>query len=330
VLAVGSQSRHAPAQKEQILDTLSRAGEHTGWPTRRLLPHLNLAPATYYRWKQRANLGQLADRIVVPSHLPLLPTPQEVEAVCAFALLHPLTGYKRLSWQMLDENVACLRAHQVYHILQHHDLLARRGPQPLPTLGRPPEPDHADQVWHTDLMYLYIRPRWYYLVDILDGYSRFLVHWSLNLTMSADTVTLTLQQALERLTHRQEGEPQVVHDHGSQFLSGEWRTLVQAFGFTDIRTRVAHPQSNGRIERLHRTHREEGLVETEIADYHQALEALRAWDHFYNYERPHSALQYLRPADYYRGDPQARLAERQAKLEQGLQTRQAYWQQETN
>jgi transposase InsO family protein len=238
--------------------------------------------ATYYRWQERAERQALADRIVVPTRETLLPTPTEVEAVCAFALAHPLTGYKRLCYAMLDADVACLRPYQVYRILADHDLLARRGPQPSPALGRPPEPDHADQVWHTDLMYLYIRPRWYYLVDILDGYSRFLVHWSLNLTMTADTVSLTLQQALETLSHRVAGEPQVVHDHVSPFLSREWRTLVAASGITDIKTRVAHPQSNGRIERLHRTHREEGLAQTEIADYHQALSAMTHWQRYYN------------------------------------------------
>lgn len=272
----------------------------------------------------------MADRRVVPKREILAPTPQEVEAVRAFALSHPLTGYKRLCFAMLDEDVACLRPYQVYRSLQEHDLLKRRGPQPLPALGRPPEPDHADPVWHTDLMYLYLRPRWYYLVDILDGYSRFLVHWSLNLTMSADTVTLTLQQALETLTHRLAGEPEVVHDHGSQFLSHEWRSVVAATGSTDIRTRVAPPQSNGRSERLHRTHREEGLAEAELADYHQALDAMTRWQRFYNYERPHSALAYLRPIDYYRGDPQARLRAREEKLSQALEARQSYWQQETN
>jgi putative transposase len=330
VLAVGTKPRHSKEDKERLLHTVVQATDHTAWPTCRILAELNLASATYYRWKRRAEREELTDRIVVPKRDALMPTPKEVEVVCAFALSHPLTGYKRLSFQMLDENVACLRPYQVYRILADHDLLARRGPQPLPVLGRPPQPDHADQVWHTDLMYLYIRGRWYYLVDILDGYSRFLVHWSLNLTMRAETVSLTLQQALETLPHRVAGEPEVVHDHGSQFLSHEWRLLVQASEITDIKTRVAHPQSNGRIERLHRTHREEGLAQTELADYHQALSAMTHWQHFYNYERPHSALSYLRPVDYYRGDPQARLQARAEKLTQAQQARQAYWQQETN
>ena len=56
-----------------------------------------------------------------------------------------------------------------------------------------------NQVWHMDLMYLYVRPRWYYLVDVLDAHSRFLVHWTLNTTMLADTVTLTMQTTLDRV-----------------------------------------------------------------------------------------------------------------------------------
>jgi hypothetical protein len=60
-------------------------------------------------------------------------------------------------------------------------------------------------------------------------------------------------------------------------------------------------------------------------DYYQALEAIAGWSHCYNYERPHSALNYLRPVDYYRGDPEARLAERERRLAQAVQARAAYW-----
>jgi len=180
-------------------------------------------------------------------------------------------------------------------------------------------------VWHIDLMYLYIPPRWYYLVDILDGHSRFLVHWRLNLTMLADTVTLAVQEALEGLPQGRPGEPRLVHDHGSQFLSREWQVFVEGVGLTDIKTRVAHPQSNGRLERLHRTHREEGLSQEELTDYHQALDILACWGQYYNYQRHHSALKYLRPVDYYRGDPAARLVAREQKLAHAAQARQAYW-----
>ena len=308
-----------------ILETVRQGQVRTGQPIEEIVAHLGLPIATYYRWQAREHEGGLADQVIVPCRCSLLPTPDEVAAVRDFALAHPQMGYKRLTWRMVDQNVAFLRPYQVYAVLNEHDLLCRRAtPTPEP-LRRPVPPDHPDQVWHIDLMYLYIAPRWYYLVDIVDGYSRFLVHWSLNLTMLADTVTLTVQEALDALPRRRFSEPKLVHDHGSQFLSAEWRALIEAMGVTDILTRVAHPQSNGVVERLHRTHREEGLTEEVLTDYYRAVDAMTGWSRYYNYERPHSALKYLCPIDYYRGDPEARLAERQQKLAGAVKARKAYW-----
>lgn len=308
-----------------ILNSVEQAQQRDGQTVTTILNELGLSRATYYRWQERSTRQQLADAVVIPRRRAWPPTPAEVAAVRDFALAHPALGYKRLAWLMVDQDVAYLRPYQVYRILSGQDLLARR-PKPVPlALRRPAAPDHADQVWHIDLMYLYVGSRWYYLVDIVDGYSRFLVHWSLNLTMEADAVTLTVQEALDRLPQRRVGEPKIVHDHGSQFISAEWRRFVEATGVTDIATRVGHPQSNGVVERLHRTHQEEGLPEDMLADYYAALDTLAGWGHYYNQVRPHSALQYLCPADYYRGDPTARLAERRAKLIRASAARQSYW-----
>jgi putative transposase len=308
-----------------ILETVQRVRDRTGQSVDDILRQLTLPSATYYRWQGRQREGDLADQVVRSRPKAPLPTPKEVAAARHFALAHPKMGYKRLTWQMVDEDIVYLRPYQVYRVLQEDDLLHRSSGSSSESLKRPPDPDHPDQVWHVDLMYVWIAPRWYYLVDILDGYSRFLVHWSLNLTMLADTVTLTMQEALDRLVDRRPGEPKVVHDHGGQFLGAEWRAFVEGAGVTDIKTRVAHPESNGRLERLHRTHREECFTEEELDTYHQALAAMTSWSDYYNYQRPHSALKYLCPADYYRGDPQARLIEREQKLAQAVQARKAYW-----
>lgn len=89
--------------------------------------------------------------------------------------------------------------------------------------------------------------------------------------------------------------------------------------------RMAHPESNGRLERLHRTHREEGLIGEALTAYAQGVAALTRWQDYYNHRRPHSALRYLWPVDYYRGDPETRLAERRQKLQLALVARQTYW-----
>lgn len=307
------------------MDTVQQAQAVDDAPVSGLLLPLGMSRATYYRWMARAEDGRLADAYTPCVRRSLPPTPPERTAVCDFARRHPLMGYKRLAWDMVDRDIAYLRPGQVYQVLQEANLLARRPPLVLDPLRRPVPPDRPDQVWHVDLMYLYIRPRFYYLVDILDGYSRYLVHWRLNLTMHADLVMLAVQEALDTLPTRRPGEPRIVHDHGSQFVSREWRTFVTLAGAGDIKTRVAHPESNGLLERLHRTHREEGLIDADLTDYAMAIDVFICWHDYYNNRRPHSALHYLRPVDYYRADPEARLAERQQKLLRALAARQMYW-----
>lgn len=286
---------------------------------------LGLSRPTFYRWRRRRAEGRLADQVVLPSRPRVPPTPAEVAAVAAYAGGHSLLGYKRLSWSMVDEDVAFLRPWMVYDILAENGLLGRRRPAPE-GLRRPAPADHPDQRWHTDLMTLFFAGRWFWLVDVLDAYSRYLVSCQVLLTARANVVQLAAQRALETLNGRtrRSGEPEIVHDGGPQFLGREWRLFVQAAGMTDVRTRPYHPQSNGLDERLHRTLREEAPLDPRATLYEvqQLVEEFRV---YYNERRPHSALRYLRPVDYYRGDPEARLAEREAKLSQAALDRKAYW-----
>lgn len=175
-----------------ILSAVAQAVERTGAPVETILAGLGLSSATYHRWLHRAAAGQLADRTAARRRQPLLPTPVEVAAVCAYAGEQPAMGYKRLAWAKVDQNVACLRLWQAYRVLSDQRLLRRRVRPEMGTWRRPSPADRPDQVWHVDLMYVYVRPRWYYLVDVLDAYSRHLVHWTLNATVTADSVTFTM------------------------------------------------------------------------------------------------------------------------------------------
>src|SRR5438034_10566858 len=155
------------------------------------------------------------------------------------------------------ENQAFLREWMVRQILAEAQLLGRRLPPPA-LLRRPPEADHPDQRWHTDLMMWHFNRRWFYLIDVLDAYSRYLVHCELLLNAGDDAVILAVQRARETLADRLQlpGEPQIVHDNGPQFISHEWQQFIRHSDLHNVRTRAHHPQSNGRDERLHRTLRE--------------------------------------------------------------------------
>ncbi len=320
---MGPHQRHDASKKEKLLAAVASAQRWTDQPLAPILHALGLAPATYHRGTERSTTDRLVD--LTPPGRPLwLPTPAEVDAVRTGRRLQPAMGYKRLAWWMVDQDIVYLRAHQVYSILKDDGLLQRPQGPSVGALRRPPPAERPDEQWHIDLMYVWIAPVWYYLVHILDAHSRYLVHWTLNATIKADTVTLTVQEALDGLPSRRRGEPRIVRDNGSQFLSAEWRHLVRATGVTDIPIRVAHPESNGLVERVHRTHREEAL-DGQLENYHHVLGVLTQHVRFYNEDRPHGALHYLCPVDYYRGDPLARLASRERTLEAASEERLRYW-----
>jgi hypothetical protein len=163
--------RYAAEEKALILETVEQAQGRGGQAVTSILSQLGFSraiygrrPGTPYRWQERAQSGQspqetcgLTDQVVVPQRQAWPPTPDEVAAVCDFALAHPATDSKRLTWLMVDQDIAFLRPYQVCRILKGQDLLARH-PQPLPdALKRPPAPDHPDQVWHTDLRHCHWR-----------------------------------------------------------------------------------------------------------------------------------------------------------------------------
>jgi putative transposase len=325
-LEIRPRRRYSAIEKEHILKNIEQTQVHNpGMSLSKICQHLGIARSTVQRWKKRQREGQLADKVVVPHRRAVPPTPEEVASVRHYAGKHPLLGYKRLAWEMVDENVAFLRPWMVYQVLSEAGLLGRRYPAPE-WLRRPPEADHPDQRWHTDLMTLYFSGRWFWMVDVLDAYSRYLVHCEVLLTARASVVQLAVQRALDTLDGRTriDGEPEIVHDRGSQFLSREWREFVRGAEMTDVSTMVHHPQSNGKDERFHRTFREEVSLDPEEHLY-LVQDRIALFREYYNFRRPHSALKYLRPIDYYRGDPEARLAERRTKLVNAAENRKLYW-----
>ena len=277
---------------------------------------MGISTSNYYRWCSELANGSLTDdRGRSPSLDRTLE--EEEQKVIDYALNHPQDGYRRLAWMMVDEDVVYLCPSTVYRILDKHDLLYRW--KRSTSVGvRPEKAQKPDARWHTDILYLYVMNRWYFLVTVLDAFSRFIVHWKLVFSLLADDVLDVIKEALEKTPA---AKPQVVSDNGPQFRGIEFRKLVKTFTLETIKIRRHHPESNGLIERYHRSFREEGIAEKTASDYYHACALIEKWVDQYNNHRLHSAINYLRPIDYYRGDPEKLIKERMEKLEKARKRR---------
>ena len=309
-------TRFSAEVKRETLILIELTKERTGWKLERILRSLGVMKSRYHAWRRRLSEDKLGDRRSRPATDLDALLSEEKEAVKQYALAHPKDGYRRLTWQMVDEDVAFLSASSVYRVLSEADLLYR-WKRSVHTGTAPAKPTRPNERWHTDIMYLRVQDTWYFLVTVLDSYSRYVVHWNLLSSMAAWDVSLVVQEALELVRQNYPGasetKPDVVTDNGAQFTSKDFKQLVRHFELEHIRIRTYHPESNGVLERFHRSTREE-IAEEDLVNLAQAREIIARWVKHYNEERLHAGLDYLQPVEYYRGDPEVRRNERKAKL----------------
>ncbi len=164
---------------------------------------------------------------------------------------------------------------------------------------------------------MWVGGRDYFLVCFLDEYSRYIVHHELLWGMDGASVSVSAQAALERLPKDAEGKlletPAIRSDNGSCYISREFGAVLDEHELSHRRIKPHCPEENGVMERANRT-LGEALEGEELTDYLQATKAMVRIVRWYNEARLHSALGFLRPVDYYQGEPEVLYAQRRRKL----------------
>ena len=153
---------------------------------------------------------------------------------------------------------------------------------------------------------------------MLDGYSRFLVHWELRESMTSMDVEIVLQRAREKFPSF---SPRIISDNGSAFISKDFKAFIREAGMTHVRTSTFYPQSNGKIERWHRTIKNDAIRRYQPSDPDQARRIVTEFVQHYNQVRLHSAIGYLTPSDKLEGREKEIWAERDRKLEAARERR---------
>lgn len=295
---------------------VEQARQRSGWPTRRTLAALGVSATSYYRWRREASQAEKRRQPFRPVQA-YEASAEERTKVLEFARKHAGLRHRELAWRMVDEDVAYLSPSTVYRILKEANLVC---PWRRRTKRRREDLEKARRVnerWSTDLLHLKVGGENYYLVCFLDDYSRYVVHHELLLGMDGQTLSIAAQAAVEKLPRGPDGQPlatpEIRSDNGSGFVSQEFRGVLKQHGLSHQRIKPHCPEENGLIERAYRTFRE-ALEGEELNNLLQAEEVLARLIRWYNEERLHSALGYLRPADYYSGDPERLQEVRRAKL----------------
>jgi putative transposase len=281
--------------KLTVMQIVKQTEARSGWSVSRTLAALGLPRSVYYAWRNRE---LLVDRVGQPCRVYEL-LPEERAAICRFALLFPKIGYRKLTWMMVDANVVCVGESTVYRTLSDADLLSRWKRSAQSNGEYHFRPNAPNQQWHTDVMYVWVAARFYFLLNFIDAYSRYSVHHKLLIALNGESVSMELQAALEKVPG---AKPRVVHDHGSEFVNRDVAAVIKAHNLIDIKTRPRHPESNGIVERFNGTVRDESNNDYG-GNYLQAEAIIAKLMHHYNHERLHATLGYMTPATWHHGQP---------------------------
>jgi len=281
----------------------------------KLLLWAGISRSKFYDWARR--YGKVTEHnTLVPRDFWL--EAWEKEAIITFYQNHPLEGYRRVTYMMMDQDIVAVSPSTVYRILQGADLLRKWNKKTSQKGNGFQGPDRAHEHWHVDISYLNVCGTFYYLCSLLDGYSRFIVHWEIRESMKEKDVEIIVQRARELFPKTR---PRIISDNGPQFISRDFKDYIRLCGMTHVKTSPYYPQSNGKVERFFQSLKQECLRPKTPLSLDDARRIVAQFVDTYNNQRLHSAIGYITPRDKLEGRAEEILHERERKLQEARHKR---------
>jgi transposase InsO family protein len=295
--------------RDQVVDFVKDWSEKTEIPAGRLVGWLGLAKSKFHDW--RARYGKLNEHNgKVPRDFWL--EEWEKQAIIEFHQAHPEEGYRRLTFMMLDADVVAVGPTSVWRVLGAAGLLRRwRGKPSLKGTGFV-QPLLPHEHWHVDVTYINICGTFYYLCSVLDGASRFIVHWEIGESMTEAQIEIILERAKEKFPA---ARPRIISDNGPQFIAKDFKEFIRISGMTHVRTSPYYPQSNGKIERWHGSLKRECIRPGTPLSLEDARRLVGGFVEHYNERRLNSAIGFVTPRAKLEGREREIFAARDRKLE---------------
>ena len=295
--------------RDEVVDYVGKWSGRTELPAKQLVRWIGVGMSKFYDWQARYGKVNEHNRLVPRDHWL---EAWEREAILAFHAEHPLEGYRRLTYMMMDADVVAASPATVYRVLAGAGCFARWN-RTESSKGRGfQQPLSAHEHWHVDISYVNVCGTFYYLVSVLGRRAAG--------TSSTGNSARVCARPMSRSSCNEPAKcsptatPRVITDNGPQFIARDFHEFIRLCGMTHVRTSPYYPQSNGKIERWHRTLKADCLRPHVPLSLDDARQLVAEFVAHYNHVRLHSAIGYVTPADKLAGREQAIFAERDRKL----------------
>lgn len=292
--------RRSAHEKKTIIDLVERS--EIG--VKRTLKELGIPRSNFYRWyadyKEYGYEGLLPRKSTRKQFWNKIPQPERQD-ILEYSLEHEDLSPRELSFKYTDEKKRYISESSVYRILKEHGLITSPAwivMQASDEYKR--KTNRINQMWQTDFTYLKVQGwGWYYLATILDDYSRYVVHWELCKTMQQEDVERVVLHALQKEGIRKQNAPKLLSDNGPCYIANGLDEYLSDLGVKHIRGKPLHPQTQGKIERWHRS------MKNVIKLQHYYLPSelknhISEFVEYYNNFRYHESISNLTPVSVYR------------------------------
>jgi len=286
------------------------------------LAEIGIPRRTYYNWVKQEKAGGKKSVNTRPWNRIKA---EEEHTVIYHARASPELSPRQLSLRLVDDYGCWVSESTVYRILKREGLVKTAemkgfaaGKEYHRKTKRP------NEMWATDCSYLRVIDwGYYYLVTVMDDYSRYILAWDLKRDMTSDSLIDVIQRAIDATGMCQvpiEDRTSLLSDNGAGYVSRAFGDYLKLVGIKHILAAPFHPQTNGKIERYHQTLKGEiNQLPCEMPS--ELWEAIEKFIEYYNYSRYHEALGNVTPADVYYGRREQILARRREVKQQTIELR---------
>lgn len=313
--------RRSFSEKREII----RIVEQSELSVNRTLAELGIKRSTFYGWYKRyleeGEEGLKARKPARRNFWNQIPDEQRQQVV-EIALERPDLSCRELAFHITDTKKWFISESSVYRILKAQNLVT----SPVFMVNEATDEfrdktTRIHQQWQMDFTYLRVIDwGWYFLGTVLDDYSRYIVAWELSKEMKAVDSENVVEKALMLTGLKIENRPRLLSDNGPCFKSGEFKEYLQGEGMYQVFGAPYHPQTQGKIERYHRTMKNVVKLENYYTP-DQLRKSIQAFVDYYNNRRYHESLDNLTPADVYHGRAERILKMRKETKRRTIQMR---------
>jgi len=293
--------RRSASEKMEII----RIVEGSELGVKRTLKELGISRSTFYQWYRRyldkGFEGMKPKESKRKSFWNKIPE-KERQKVVETALDRTELSPRELACHITDKKGWFISESSVYRILKERGLIT--SPAWIVMAAADEFKDkttHVHQQWQTDFTYFKIIGwGWYYLATIMDDYSRYIITWELCKNMESTDAMRVVSKALGETGLTENNRPRLLSDNGSCYVSNEFKKFIRDQQMGHVQGAPYHPQTQGKIERYHRTMK--NVVKLENYFFPDELRSsIEAFVNYYNNQRYHESLNNVTPADVYFG-----------------------------